>query len=269
MSSIKEYLMEVEDLRRERWIEEIYGDLDPESDEWQDAAGQYSDWLDDVAERAELRWFQDSLNDLDSRYIHAVRELDELHELRESVSGGIVCRLGYVHTVTVMEAFLMYSARALLNDDAHLEHFYASLSKIPHLRGQLKKCRQAVLDEYQDMQDVSVVLTETNVRRLSAQRCISEQTFHNVDHLTAYFDAVLKTPRDWPVDALRSIVATRQDLVHRNGVSAHNEPVSINVWQLNRALTAVREFIDAVALTLRRETGKDGALPRAGKRNKY
>lgn len=269
MSSIKEYLMEVQDLRRERWIEEIYGDLDPESDEWQDAAGQYSDWLDDVAEQAERRWFQDSLNDLDARYIHAVHELDELHELCESVSGGIVYRLGYVHTVTVMEAFLMYSARALLNDDAHLEHFYASLSKIPHLKGKLKKCHQAVQDEYKDMQGDSVVLTETDVRRLSAQRCISEQTFHNVDNLTKYFDAVLKSPRDWPVDTLRSIVATRQDLVHRNGVSACDEPVSINVWQLDRALTVVREFIEAVALTLRRETGKDGALPRAGKRDEF
>lgn len=269
MSAIKEYLMEVQDLRRERWIEEIYGDLDPESDEWLEAAGQYSDWLDDVAERAELRWFQDSLNDLDSRYIHAVGDLDELHELRESVSGGIVCRLGYVHTVTVMEAFLMYSARALLNDDAHLEHFYASHSKIPHLKSKLNKCRQAVQDEYQDMQDGSVRLTETDVRRLSAQRWISEQTFHNVDNMKAYFDAVLKTPREWPVDALRSIVETRQDLVHRNGVSAKDEPVSINAWQLNNALTAVREFIDAVAMTLRREAGKDGALPRAGKRDEF
>ncbi|SFF38524.1 hypothetical protein SAMN03159428_04948 [Kosakonia radicincitans] len=269
MSSIKEYLMEVEDLRRERWIEEIYGDLDPESDEWQDAAGQYSDWLDDVAEQAERRWFQDSLNDLDSRYIHAVRELDELHELRESVGGGIVYRLGYVHTVTVMEAFLMYSARALLNDDAHLEHFYASLSKMPYLKGKLKKCREAVLEEYQAIQDDSLILTETDVRRLSAQRCISEQTFHNVDNMKEYFDAVLKTPRDWPVDGLRSIVDTRQDLVHRNGVSAHDEPVSINVWQLDRALTTVRAFIDAVALTLRQETGKDGVLPRAGKRDEF
>lgn len=52
------------------------------------AAQNYNWMMDDLAEQAEWQWFQDSLNDLDDRYIHAVRELDELKELVTSSNSG-------------------------------------------------------------------------------------------------------------------------------------------------------------------------------------
>ncbi|MBY6260061.1 hypothetical protein K3G69_26665 [Phytobacter diazotrophicus] len=257
MSKIKELFCDMQEERCIAWIMGNYPDAEEGTEEW-DAAAQEYRWMLEAQEEAAYLWFfQESLNDLESRYRHAVRELDELHELIGSSFGGIVCRLGFAHTVTVMEAFLMYSARALLNDPAHLERFYASLSHNPRLNGQLRKCRGAVEQRYQKRKDTAVSLTEDELRLHSAQLCVSQLTFHNLDIMTAYFDAVLKSRHDWPVDDLRDIVRTRQDLIHRNGVNTEDEPVSINQWQLNSAIRAVRAFIDAVALTLRRETGRD------------
>ncbi|MDV7024488.1 MULTISPECIES: hypothetical protein [Atlantibacter] len=260
MGSTKEYLMEMEEFRREKWIDEVYPDVEPETDEWEQAAEQYSYWMDDLAEQAERQWFQDSLNDLDDRYRYAVRELHELETLVSSAHTDIVFRLAYVHTVTVMEAFLMYSARALLNDKEHLDRFYTNVASIPKLKGIISKCARAVINNTQKHPE-GFPPDEAIQRRRTAQLFVSQQTFHNLGHLKTYFTAVLKTPPEWPVEPLEYIVRTRQDLVHRNGVSEDDVPVSIGSWDLTSAITAVRRFIDVVAHSLRRETGLDESLP--------
>lgn len=49
--------------------------------------------------------------------------------------------------------------------------------------------------------------------------------------------------------------------MHRNGVSKHDEQVRIGSRHLENAISDVRAFVDAVALTLRRETGASNVLP--------
>lgn len=261
MGSMKELLFEMEEERANEWIAEHYPDVEEETVEWEMAEQDYSLMLDDLAEQAEWQWFQDSLYDLDDRYIHAVRELDELKELVNSAQAGIVFRMAYAHTVTVMEAFMMYSARALLNDLAHLDRFYKHFaSSNTQVSGALRKCAQAVLKNTQKHPDGSPP-DETIQRRRTAQLYVSQQTFHNLDNLKSYFSSVLEVPCEWPFTPLKHIVDTRQDLVHRNGVSKHDEQVHIGSWHLTDAISNVRTFVDEVALSLRRETGADDVLP--------
>lgn len=258
MGRMKELLHEIQEERAQEWIEENYPEAEEGTEEFDAAAQAYSLMLDDLAEQAERQWFLESLNDLDDRYRHAVSELNELSSLVSSEIPSIVFRLAYVHTVTVMEAFLMYSARALLNEPAHLERFYSRV--VPAFKKKIKHCEEEVAQHLQKLPE-KMLSDESWLQRSSAQMFISEQTFHNLKHLQHYFSLVLKTSFDWPTESLESIVETRQDLVHRNGVSKDDEPVRIGTWHLTNAIAAVRTFIDAVAMTLRRETGRDAILP--------
>lgn len=258
MGRMKELPHEIQEERAQEWIEENYPEAKEGTEEFDVAAQAYSLMLDDLAEQAERQWFLESLNDLDDRYRHAVSELNELSSLVSSGMPSIVYRLAYVHTVTVMEAFLMYSARALLNEPAHLERF---CSRVAHdFKNKIKHCEEEVAQHLQKLPE-KMLSDESWLQRSSAQMFISERTFHNLKFLQHYFSLVLKTSFDWPTESLESIVETRQDLVHRNGVSKDDEPVRIGTWDLKKAITAVRTFIDAVAMTLRRETGRDEILP--------
>lgn len=258
MGSMKELLFEMQEERANERIEENYPDVEEGTPEWEIAVQNYSWMLDDLAEQAEWQWFQDSLNDLDDRYTHAIHELDELKELVSSAQAGIVFRMAYAHTVTVMEAFLMYSARALLNDAEHLDRFYSRIA--PAFQKKINQCRSEVLRNTQRLTD-EFSIDEADLKRRTAQLFVSQQTFHNLDNLQNYFSSVLEVPYEWPFSPLRYIVDTRQDLVHRNGVSKHDEQVSIGSWHLTNAISDVRAFVDAVALTLRRETGASHSLP--------
>lgn len=258
MGSTKDWLFEMQEERAAHWIEENFPDAEEGTPEWELAAQNYSWMLDSLAEQAEWQWFQDSLNDLDDRYIHAVRELDELKALIASAQPGIVFRMAFVHTVTVMEAFLMYSARALLSDAKHLERFYSQIA--PAFQKKINLCRSAVLRNSQQPTE-EFPIDETVLQCRTAQLFVSQQTFHNLDNLNLYFSKVLRTPYEWPFEPLKSIVETRQDLVHRNGVSKDDEAVYIGSCHLETAIRDVRAFVDAVALTLRRETGASDTLP--------
>ncbi|MDK9421978.1 hypothetical protein PO857_004321 [Pectobacterium carotovorum] len=268
MGSVKELLFEAQEAQREEWIAEQYPEAEEGSEEFDSAALAYGWMLDALADDAERQWFQDSLNDLDDRYRHAVGELDELNALVTSAQSNIALRLAYAHTVTVMEAFLMYSARALLSDPAHLARFDSRVAPLPLFRKPLAQCKAEVLHNTQKRAD-GTAAEDPNLKRRTAQLFVSRQTFHNLEHMNRYFRLVLETPPEWPVDRLVNIVATRQHLVHRNGVNKDDEPVSIGHWELADAIAVVRLFIDAVALTLRQETGADSTLPRVDPENTF
>ncbi|WP_227662485.1 hypothetical protein [Klebsiella pneumoniae] len=65
-----------------------------------------------------------SLNDVHQRYRHARQELKKLYALLDRELPEIVYRMSFVHAVTVMEAYLMYCAKALLEHDWPLERYF-------------------------------------------------------------------------------------------------------------------------------------------------
>ncbi|HCO1252223.1 TPA: hypothetical protein N7L09_002872 [Escherichia coli] len=198
MGSMKELLLERQDEEALEWIAENFPDAEEGTPEWEMAAKNYSWMMDDLAEQAEWQWFQDSLNDLEDRYIHAVHELEELKELVTSAPADIVFRMAYAHTVTVMEAFLMYSARALLNDEEHLDRFYSRIA--PVFQKKVNQCSSEVLSNAQLRAEASI--DEAALKRRTAQLFVSQQTFHNLDNLQKYFSSVLLLPYDWSSNTL-------------------------------------------------------------------
>ena len=100
-----------------------FPDAEEDSEEWYDAAqeyGWYQDWMEEAAEQ---HYFEASLASIPDRLENAKDELQELEQLLQIAQPGIVLRMAFVQVVTVMDSFLMYSARALLNHEPHLNRF--------------------------------------------------------------------------------------------------------------------------------------------------
>lgn len=127
ISHMKGMTIDIEAERFNDWLEENYPDIVPESEAWEQAANLYY-WVQEaLADQAqwdhEHGLFVVSLNDVHQRHRHARQELQKLHALLDREQPELVYRMSFVHAVTVMEAYLMYCARALLEHDWPLKRF--------------------------------------------------------------------------------------------------------------------------------------------------
>ncbi|MGP2980352.1 hypothetical protein ACTVLL_24765 [Serratia nevei] len=245
------------------WILATFPGIQEGTEEWEQAEQDYNDWCEFKVAIIQQVWFEASLNDIGDRYEHALAELDDLQLLQTHSQPGIVRRLAYAHCVTVMEAFLMYAACALLNHPPHQERFHEK--KSGDLKGLFKPRQIKLLDNTylqeqgndepclmrghevpgQDgIEQTAVTFADLQLYKSRAKAAVGKLTFHNLSNVKTYFTAMLTTPPDWPLDeALQDLVNTRQDLVHRNGVTKYNQPITIAPTDLANAVEMVRRFI--------------------------
>lgn len=234
------------------WIAIKYPDIEEGSEAWDRAAQEYYDWCEFDIEVTTLLMFEASLENVGDRYENALWELDELQALLAVPQPSIVSRLAYVHCVTVMEAFLMYAARAMLNLPSHLARFHERKARFilnEKKRNALDKSHKKDKERPADpTPSVSAYVarppTRTRDYMGTVRDTVVAMTFHNVGHIERYFSAMLTTPPDWPLDeTFKAIIETRQDLVHRNGITKEERPVVIHPRDLELALCTMRRFI--------------------------
>ncbi|HCU0429582.1 TPA: hypothetical protein OUE92_001740 [Serratia marcescens] len=246
---------------RIEWIFATYPGVVEGTEEWEQAEQDYDDWCEFQLAILEQIWFEASLNDIADRYTHAITELDNLLPLQADYQPGIVRRLAYAHCVTVMEAFLMYGACALLNHAPHLARFHDKKSKF--LRGGVVKKLDIVYRRERDnnepclirarevpgqdeMELTAVTFADLQLYKSKAKAEVGSLTFHNLKKVKDFFDVMLTTSPDWPLaedGVLKKLIETRQDLVHRNGVTKDNQPITIAPTELANAVETVRSFI--------------------------
>lgn len=254
------------------WILATYPGIEEGTEEWEQAYREYETMFEII--RPYL--IKASLNNIDDRYAHAIAELDDLQALQPHSQPGIVRRLAYVHCVTVMEAFLMYTACALLNHPLHLARFHETKSAFLR-KDVVKKWDTAYPSEDEEKQVLSVrgrvvpgqnELEWTTITLADhkfqlykdvAQMAVAEMTFHNLYRVKAYFGAMLTIPPDWPLakdEALQKLINTRQDLVHRNGMTKDHQPITIAPTDLVNAVETVRHFITQAYNDLQAEVAR-------------
>jgi len=241
---MKDYMLDLEAERFEAWFAEQYPDAQTGGEEWEQAWLLYSWEQETLADKAqwdhERGLFVASVNNVHQRYEHANHELRKLYALLDKEQPELVYRMSFVHAVTVMEAYLMYCARALLEHDWPLRRFLVEyyLKSAPRVSNKDKLAARTM-----------------NIAqfRPAAQNYVSRMTFHNADTIERYFSAVLHIPPLWPVRPLGIIADWRNDLVHRNGVDEYDEPLLISVHQLQNALHKVSDLIEAAHMSMRLE----------------
>lgn len=245
MGSMKEYMLDLEAERFEAWFSEQYPDAQRGGEEWEQAGLLYYWEQEALADQAqwdhEHGLFVASLNNVSQRYRHAYQELKKIHALLDDEQPELVYRMSFVHAVTVMDAYLIYCATALLEHDWPLRRFLVEyyLKSAPRVTNKDKLAARIMdIDKFRSKARNYVLL------RL---------TFSNVRTIEEYFGAVLHVPPVWPLQPLEMISEWRNDLVHRNGVDKYDTPRLITVQQLQTALQKVSELIDAADLSMRQE----------------
>lgn len=243
MGGAKDYLLDIEAERFDEWLEENHPDVVPGSEEWEQAANLYY-WKQELSAN-QAHWdrehglFEASLNNVHQRYLHAHQELKKLYALLDKEQSELIYRMSFVHAVTVMEAYLMYCARALLEHDWPLKRYFEEYY-LPFARAD-KKVKQAARE------------MPLSKFRPVARNVVASMTFHNVKTIERYFGTVLHIPPFWPTEPLGIIADWRNDLVHRNGVDEHDVPRVISAQQLQNALQKVSNLIEAADHSLRLE----------------
>jgi hypothetical protein len=251
MSMTKDYFIEMEEQRRDAWIATNFPEAEEDSEEWDSAAqefGWFQDWMEAAAEQ---QYFEASLASIPARQAEALKGLRELEELLESRQPNIVLCMTYIQTVSLLDSFLMYSARGLLNHESHLKIFMQQASSLVRNKEQ----RLKLLDPKWSEQEPEVN-TPVNAYIWRAQALVAEMTFQKPRAIRRYFTTMLTTPHDWPLDDLEVVIRTRNDLVHRNGVSVNHEPIHIWPDKVLDAIRRVRALIEAAAGTLLQEDAR-------------
>lgn len=245
MSSMKEYMLDLEAERFEAWFAEKYPDALSGGEEWEQAGLLYYWEQETLADQAqwdhEHGLFVASLNNVSQRYQHACHELRKIYTLLDDEQPELVYRMSFVHAVTVMDAYLIYCARALLEHDWPLRRFLIEfyLKSAPRVSNKEKLAARTM-----DIAKFRPMARNYVSRRL---------TFSNIGTIEDYFGAVLHVPPVWPLQPLEMISKWRNDLVHRNGVDEYDTPRMITVQQLQTALQKVSDLIEAAHLSLRLE----------------
>ncbi|WP_261643246.1 hypothetical protein [Erwinia mallotivora] len=250
MGSAKEHLYDIQENRFEAWAAEHHPDAEPDTPDWHAIREEYYEWQEWLYEQGyEAYVFTASLNSVHERCEHAFSELVQLSELNSTYQPGIVLRMAWVHAVSVMEACLMYCARALINHEPHLALFRKNYVEIGLRKKAREKLEQAASPDASDK-----TKPPGDTFRAAAQKAVGRMTFHNVDQIRRYFDLMLKSKPDWPVDPLNEVIETRQDLVHRNGVTSTDTEVVISSYELAKALKIIHDFLVSFRETMRAES---------------
>ena len=249
MGSMKEHMMDLEQERFEAWAAEHYPDVAPDSPEWEQI-GNYYYWEQEaqeeqfyeeilLARHQEDLCDRASLDNIELRFRHAMSELDELDVFPAKRQPDLIWRMGIIHSVSVLDAFFMYCARALLNHDWPLRRFRDTYYL------QSRRFNKAERQEAAEM--------ELSLFRPVARLVVSRMTFQNPENIRKYFATALHFPCDWPLYPLEGLTGLRNDLSHRNGYTRAGSRVDVCSHDLRNAVSVVRNIVDTAMASLRLE----------------
>lgn len=241
MSSVKEYFFEVE---RERFLDWAGNrldreDLDDESEAYQALAQEYSDMTDAYDQEAEYRWLE--RQSFHEQYIEFGSELrGAIMLLRHSEHGPhahMTCKLVYAHAVTLLETMISTSVQALvLRDKAFLLNIAKQIETIH--RGK----KFTLLEIAEHPKGVEGVIL----------RSLSDLTFHNPATIKSVLCVLIgDRMKDLDVSPIARICKVRHDIVHRNGRTIDDEVITLELYEVFRAMDTIDAFASDVSRRIR------------------
>ncbi len=243
MSSIKDYLFEMQEQQADAWIRERLSDksLDEDSDEYQELAQAYSNYqdhlLDEAEWQAELEWLKEN----GSSELHKIffGELDTLKAMVDNNSSNrsqtafvlhtnLVVKMSYAYAVTLLESFLGDTLKALITEN---EQFLKNALR------KFKVLKNVKLTELAD--------TDLDVKSLIL-KYLGDVLYHNIPNVIEMYEQVLDVKLDIDMSKVVKITKLRHDIVHRNGKSIDGKSISLNDKDFAHAIDDIKEFASAL-----------------------
>ncbi|RYZ74036.1 MAG: hypothetical protein EOP09_01040 [Proteobacteria bacterium] len=237
MSKMKEHFFEVEQERFLEWARERLGDqsLDEESEAYESLAQEYSDMNDAFEEEAEYRWLQ--RQSFHEQYVEFSSELDQAHVLLRSSESGphaqTTCKLVYAHAVTLLETMISRSVQALVvKDRAFLLNIVRQIESIQ------KGKKFPLVEIAEHPRGVEGVILKS----------LSEITFHNPATIKTVLVALMgDCMKDLDVSGIAQICKVRHDIVHRNGKTIDDDPITLKPDQVYEAMSNIDDLASDIS----------------------
>lgn len=167
--------------------------------------------------------FQKEINNLKK-----LNNLEADHELK-----SILKRQLYISSIGTLETFLSETFINQTNENS--EYFKNFVETFPDFRNQNFKLKD-IFSEYE------------NIKK-TARKAMLEIIYHNLDKVQNMYKATFKI--DFPdIAELSKAVATRHDLVHRNGKTKDGVEVIINDETIEKLIVKISEFVEEISNSL-------------------
>ncbi|HAJ5592316.1 TPA: hypothetical protein HMV87_22485 [Escherichia coli] len=237
MGATKDWVMQVEESRREEWIRERLSspDLEEDSEEWQlleKDYDEYQDFLSDMAmeEYENEKWLKQHPHT--EIYKIAINLLEQIKEEGKQSTSEVFIKMKIAHIVTIMENCLSEMIKSVvLSHNRYVENAIRNINEL--------KAKNISLSE--------LINKESNANKY-VQEYLSDILYHRIQLVVEIYKAVLQ-PKQYPRFPLKNInelMKLRHDIVHRNGkTKTTDEKIhTFNTATLNDAFKVVEEFLN-------------------------
>ena len=233
MGSMSELMIEMQNEQADKWIR---GQLDNEeadedSDEYRQLADEYSNLQDFLWEQAEfeeeLQWLKDNGSSIiHKNFIEEIGGLkDALNSVNLSVKPYMMYRMIYAHSVTLLEAFLGDTVKALVSESE--DNFVRSMRV-----NELKEARYSLQ---------FLAVNNVDARSLAIKE-LSEILYHNIPKVKKVFEVILNKKLALDISKVVQITKIRHDLVHRNGMTKDNDAIILTESDVLGAISEIEVF---------------------------
>ncbi len=233
MGMMSDLMIEMENERADLWVRERLENenIDEDSEEYQQLAEEYCNLQEFLREKAEFEEELNWLKENGSSIIHK-NFVDEINGLKSilklaSVSSKpyMVYRMTYAHLVTLLEAFLGDTVKALVSEND--DNFMRSMGI-----EELKKARYSL--EF-------LVLNNTNAKSLVIKE-LSKILYHNIPKVKKIFEIILDKDFSIDISKIVEITKLRHDIVHRNGMTYGGDSIVLTEQDVCESISNIEEF---------------------------
>ena len=243
MSTIKDYLFEMQEKYIDDWIRERLSDdsLGEDSEEYQELAEEYSNYQEHLREeaewQAELKWLKENgssdihqsfINELDALKVMADSNFNNRQNIAFVLHTNIVVKMSYAYAVTLLETFLGDTLKSLVSQDEQC------------LKNALRKFKILKSVKLTDLAD-----TDLDVRSL-VLKYVGDVLYHNIPNVVEMYEQVLNRKLDIDISNVVKITKLRHDIVHRNGKTIDGSTISLSAQDFTHAIDEIKEFSGAL-----------------------
>lgn len=234
MGSTKDWVMQVEESRREEWIRARLSDpdLNEDSEEWVRLENEHNDYQDFLADMAleeyeEQRWLKQ--NPHTDIYASAIKLLKEVQDEGKQHYSETFIKMQIAYSVTIMESCLAEMIKSVT-----LSHYRYVTHAIKNIN-ELKDKSVPIVD----------LLDEENIPSKYVQDYLSGLLYHRIVIVFEVYKAILM-PHKYHKISMKDIiklVKLRHDIVHRNGKKTDGSSNIFDQQELVKAFSTVEIFL--------------------------
>ncbi|MGE2433681.1 hypothetical protein ACME8T_07975 [Morganella morganii] len=237
MGTTKEWVMQVEEDRREEWIRARLSDpdLEDDSEEWQQLEDEYNslnEFLEDIAREAyeEQLWLENTkFTDI---YDEMINILNEIKNEKPICENEITIKMKIAYGVTIMESCLGEMIKNIcISDNRYIINAICNIDELKNKKIHLKE-----------------LLDTNNTAKQYVQQYLSSVLYHNIPKVIEVYSAILQPKENFNINQenIIKLMLLRHDIVHRNGKKTNGEKIEFKSCHIEKHVSTIMDFLNNI-----------------------